>query len=64
MENPIKIDNLGVPQFLETPIYFPGGIDVVWILQLQIDSLFFSYGGNHPAGTRKSYHLIFTYPVT
>ena len=23
-ENPIKIDDLGVPLFLETPIYFPG----------------------------------------
>ena len=23
MENPIKIDNLGVPLFLETPIYVP-----------------------------------------
>ncbi len=26
MENPIKIDDLGVPLFLETPIY-------AWILQ-------------------------------
>ena len=24
MENPIKIDDLGVPLFLETPIYDPG----------------------------------------
>ena len=23
MENPIKMDDLGVPLFLETPIYFP-----------------------------------------
>ena len=26
MENPIKIDDLGVPLFLETPIYFPNGV--------------------------------------
>ena len=24
MENPIKMDDLGVPLFLETPIYVPG----------------------------------------
>ncbi len=24
MENPIKMDDLGVPLFLETPIYIPG----------------------------------------
>ena len=25
MENPIKMDELGVPLFLETPIFFPPG---------------------------------------
>ena len=28
MENPIKMDDLGVPLFLETPIYHP----TVWLL--------------------------------
>ena len=29
MENPIKIDDLGVPLFLETPIY-PNQLVVTW----------------------------------
>ncbi len=28
MENPIKIDDLGVPLFLETPIYFLWGYNL------------------------------------
>ena len=28
MENPIKMDDLGVPPFKETPIYFRGLLDI------------------------------------
>ena len=33
MENPIKMDDLGVPLFLETPIYSLGGgnSNIFWI---------------------------------
>ena len=39
MENPIKVDDLGIPLFLETPILIFGGVDL-WVL-LQIFRVYF-----------------------
>ena len=63
MENPIKMDDLGVPLFLETPIYVwgqcPGGEELPW---WTLRGVFLETGKTTPRGLRnRSCPLVLAY---